>query len=302
MIKWKRHKSLKQMLAAAILIAVAACVNSFAKPKDQPPSPTSKTERVSLNNPAPEPASANGSTIISPKPGEVVSSPFEFVLRNILVMDPDHSEIHFNLKNKDGSLIRSFWERESILPEPGKHNNHETGFMQFSCPKGRTGIFEVKAINLVYGRKKVTVRASVPIKFEPETSYVTLYFLNDKLSKGKSGSIVFPVERKNLLKKAGPKAAIEELLKGPTEQEKAAGYYTKINPGTRLGGLWIKKGVLDADFSKELEFCGNTPCPVDVGAPIYETLHQFCDIKKVNIYVDGRMDPFPSDPSYSGPP
>ena len=159
---------------------------------------------------------------------------------------------------------------------------------------------ELKVIDFVYGKKKETISASVPVKFEPETPYIKLYFLNDRLDNGKSDRIVFPVERKNILKKDGPKTAVEELMEGPTEGEKAAGYYTKFPMNSFLASLGIdQNGVLEADFSKELEFCGSMPCPVAVGAPIYETLYQFCDIKEVNIYTDnGREDFFPSDSGY----
>ena len=270
------------MLAAAILIAAAACANSNAKPKDQPPSAAQSPER-----------SAKEFKIITPKPSDVVSSPLEF---NVEVNGkqtenrPPFQELRYELKNEDGSVIRSFSENIISLED----GHYITSFMQFSCPKGKTGTFEAKIIEYQKnGQAVVLAKATVPVKFKPETPYVTLYFQNSKMIKGYAspGATVFPVERKNLLRKAGPRAAILELLKGPTKQEQDEGYYSQVWPGTRLQSLKIKNGVIYADFSKELGGCGGgTDCQVPVQAPIDQTLQQFCP-KQVVLTVDGSEGP-----------
>lgn len=275
MTTWERLKALKQLMTVVVLIAGAA----HSRSEDNKSS--------SGTDPAQAKPSINEIKIISPKPGDLVSSPLEV---NVPVNGKRSAiqEIRYELKNEDGSLIRSFSEHV----RGGKDGHYVTSFMHFSCPKGKTGTLEAKIIEYKNGQTAVLASASVPIKFKPETPYVRLYFQNDILLKGYAspGATVFPVERKNLLKKAGPKAAIEELLKGSTEQEKAAGYYSQVWPGTKLQNLQIKKGVIYADFSKELGQCrGGTDCQVPVQAPIAQTLDQFC--MDVVMTVDGSEDP-----------
>lgn len=45
---------------------------------------------------------------------------------------------------------------------------------------------------------------------------------------------VFPIEREIPYTKATARAAVEELLKCPSESEKAAGYFTSINEDVKI--------------------------------------------------------------------
>jgi spore germination protein GerM len=64
----------------------------------------------------------------------------------------------------------------------------------------------------------------------------------------------FAVERTIPKTLAVARAALEELLKGPTEAEKAEGYFTSINPGVKIQSLTIENGVARVDFDEQLEF------------------------------------------------
>jgi len=127
----------------------------------------------------------------------------------------------------------------------------------------------------------------------PEQELMTLkvYFNNDKLDPEFSCYKVFPVERKVGKKTAVARAAIEELLKGPTEEEKAAGFFTSINTGVKIQKLVVENGTAKVDFDKQMEYQMGGSCRVSaIRSQITETLKQFSTVKNVIISVDGRTE------------
>ncbi|MFA6215149.1 MAG: GerMN domain-containing protein [Patescibacteria group bacterium] len=87
------------------------------------------------------------------------------------------------------------------------------------------------------------------------------------------------------------KAALAELLKGPTESEIAQGFSTTINTGVKLQKLTIENGVAKADFSQELEYQVGGSCRISaIRAQISDTLKQFSSVKEVIISIDGRTE------------
>ncbi len=117
------------------------------------------------------------------------------------------------------------------------------------------------------------------------------YFLNNRLDPEVSCTKVFPVERTVPETKAVGRAALEELLKGPTEAEKADGYSTAINPGVGIKRLTIENGTARAEFDEQLEFQVGGSCRVAaIRWQIVETLKQFPTVKDVIISIDGRTE------------
>lgn len=83
-------------------------------------------------------------------------------------------------------------------------------------------------------------------------------------------------------------AALEELLKGPTAEEKADGYTTNIPSGSKLNSLVIVNGEARADFNATTESGGGTTSMLARTNQIKKTLLQFPTIKNVTISIDGR--------------
>jgi spore germination protein GerM len=103
--------------------------------------------------------------------------------------------------------------------------------------------------------------------------------------------IVNPINRKIPKTTAVAKAAITELLKGPTEQEKEAGFFTSLNPGVKLNSLSIIDGVASVDFSEELDKDIGGSCRVtSISSQISETLKQFPTVQSVKISINGRTE------------
>ena len=83
------------------------------------------------------------------------------------------------------------------------------------------------------------------------------------------------------------KAALAELLKGPTEVEKGQGLARTIPAETRLLGLRLQGGVAYPDFSAEIE-AGGSLRVMTISQSIRRTLLQFPSVKEVVIAVEGR--------------
>jgi len=136
--------------------------------------------------------------------------------------------------------------------------------------------------------------------------------------------IVYPVIRVIPKTEAVIEATINELLKGPTEEEKNQGYLSNIPDIEEVeryssyqhtyygwAGWWacdgekfpfrkgrvalldlnIKDGIAFADFSGEIHTYGGGSCRVDaIRSQITNTLKQFLVIEEVVISVDGEKE------------
>ncbi|HQK63893.1 MAG TPA: GerMN domain-containing protein, partial [Candidatus Staskawiczbacteria bacterium] len=105
---------------------------------------------------------------------------------------------------------------------------------------------------------------------------------------------VFEVKRTIPKTEGVARAAIEELLKGPTQQEIKSGYYTSINSGVKLNDISIQKTNPPSalvDFDDKLEFQVGGSCKVGaIRAQITQTLKQFPSIEDVIISINGRTE------------
>jgi spore germination protein GerM len=130
-----------------------------------------------------------------------------------------------------------------------------------------------------------------PDKLCGETIKVKVFFNNDKLDPEFSCNKVFPVERKIAKTQTIARAALEELLEGPTQEEKSQGFFSNINPGVKIQKLTIENEVAKVDFDEQLEFQVGGSCRVAaIRAEITQTLKQFSTVKEVIISIDGRTE------------
>ena len=128
----------------------------------------------------------------------------------------------------------------------------------------------------------------MPITILAETAGTTIkvYFNNQG-----ECSDVSEVKRDIPFTEGIARAALEQLLMGPTEQEKSQGFYTNINPGVKVQSLTIdENGLARADFSQELESTGGSCRVSAISAQIVQTLKQFPTIKNVIISINGRTE------------
>jgi len=135
----------------------------------------------------------------------------------------------------------------------------------------------------------------IPVRFKQssaeETTKFKIYFSNSKLDPEFTCVKVFPVTREIPKTQAVARAALDELLNGLTEKEKADKYLTNINEGVKIQRLEVKDGIAKVDFNDKLEFQVGGSCRVAaIRAQITETLKQFPTIKEVVISINGRAE------------
>lgn len=233
-------------------------------------------------------------TVDTPATDEEVSSPFT-VTGQARVFE---SQFAYRLTDSDGSVLAEGNDMANA-PDMGQFGpfEFEVSFTENSA----SGTLEVFSHSPKDGEEinKVTI----PLSFEEtdeeeiadkqtgETMTVKAFFMNDKLDPEITCQKVFSVERSIPKTKSVAKAAIEELLKGPTDAEKKSGYSTLINDGVILNRITIADGVASADFSEKLQENTGGSCRVGlIRRQIEDTLKQFSSIKEIIISINGNSE------------
>jgi|GEM_PF-2182633 len=122
---------------------------------------------------------------------------------------------------------------------------------------------------------------------------VDVYFPNSKLDPDHLDcSVVFPVRRAIRADAEGDvgddgRATLEALLKGPTDEEKAAGYFTSLPEDVALESFTMAKATARADFSEELRAVAGSCRVLSIRAQIEKTLEQFSEVSSVRISIEG---------------
>ncbi len=228
--------------------------------------------------------------IDSPRPNESIKSPLKITgqARGNWFFEADFP---IRLLDEDGSDLgqaigeaKGQWMAEDFVPFSAE--------LEFTAPKGKTGLLILKKDN-PSGLPENNDALRVPIIFGPtaEKMKIKVYFNNSKLDPEFSCNKVFPVEREIAKTEAVARAALEELLKGATEEEKANGFFSNINPGVKIQSLSIENGVARVDFNEQMEFQIGGSCRVAaISAQIRETLKQFSTVGEVVISINGRTE------------
>lgn len=83
------------------------------------------------------------------------------------------------------------------------------------------------------------------------------------------------------------RAAMLQLLRGPTATERAAGLLTTIPSGTRLLGVSVSGGVASVNLSSRFESGGGSLSMMLRIGQVVHTLTQFPTVQKVKFLLDG---------------
>ena len=84
-------------------------------------------------------------------------------------------------------------------------------------------------------------------------------------------------------------AAMNALLEGPNQRERAAGLGTTIPDGTALNGLTIEDGTARVDLSDKFAGGGGSLSMQARVAQVVYTLTQFRTVKRVDFWIDGGL-------------
>ncbi len=228
--------------------------------------------------------------VSAPKTGDTVESPLAFSgeARGMWFFE---ASFPVSVTDKTGKELgvgiaqaESEWMTENFVPFSGK--------VDFNADDTTEG-FVVFMKDNPSGLPEHDDSFRIPVSFREnagERMSVKVYFGNSvKNPETLDCALVYPVLREIPKRPDVGRAALLELLKGPTLEEKNEGFYTSVNPGVTLEKLTITNGVGTAKFDSELERAVGGSCRVTaIRAQIEETLKQFSTVKDVIISVDGR--------------
>lgn len=197
--------------------------------------------------------------------------------------------LNLRLKNANGkTLVEDFATANS--PDLGQYGSFEKS-LTYPLAETERGSLEVFAYSPKDGSE--IDKIIIPVYFETVDS-ITLktFFSNSTQDPGTLDcGTTYAVERRVARTSAVGASALNELLKGPTVGESRAGFFTNINPGTKLNKLSIENGIAEADFSSSLGEGVGGSCRVSaIRSQIESTLKQFPTVKNVIISINGESE------------
>jgi len=234
--------------------------------------------------------------VFSPKPNQLIANPLliEGKARGFWYFE---ASFPVKLTDKDGNVLASGIAQAQSDPVTGEVNWMTEDFVNFKAELNFISSSETEGFlilqkdnpsGLLENDAEIKVLVLIP---KTETTKVNVYFNNSRMDAEFSCNKVFPAERIIPKTQAIARAAIEELLKGPTETEKSQDFFTSINSGVKIQGLVIEGGVAKIDFDEQMEFQVGGSCRVSaIRSQIIETLKQFSTVKSVVISINGRIE------------
>jgi germination protein M len=153
------------------------------------------------------------------------------------------------------------------------------------CGSSRSASRTVGATPATRTGATTTTTAATTVTAPAET-VLRAYLLRDGL--------VAPVARSVPRTQAVARAALVQLLTGPTAEETSAGFTTDVPSGARLLGVTIAGGTATVDFAHAFAEGAEATISPRLAQVVY-TLTQFPTIERVSFRLDGRPLPGVTD-------
>jgi hypothetical protein len=224
-------------------------------------------------------------TIASPTPDTEISSPVEVSgLARVF-----ENQLNVRLKNQKNQVLaeKSVYANS---PDTGQFGPYQVS-LDYQNPGTEIGIIEAFDYSAKDGSE--IDKVIVPVKFKDYNKLTVKVFFpnNRKDPQALDCQSVFSVDRVIDKTEAVARAAVEQLLQGPTPAEKASGYFSSINDGVKIKSLVINNGIAKIDFDKKIEDKLGGSCRVSaIRSQISQTLKQFPTVKEVIISVEGNVE------------
>ncbi len=304
----KAFVALVALLALAGLVS-SGCIPGFGQastPTPQgtvivrEPTPAAKPATTPATQPTASPGTSQAIVVLEPKPQQVVRSPVR-VAGHARVFE---GTVRFEVIDAKGAVVGSgFATATAGAPEVGYYSaalsfsvpaRDEAGLIRVfgDDPRDgkRVGLVEIPVI-LGGTAPAATATRAATASPTPSTAGRTLD-LKVYFSKSTANDIQFvSVTRTIPHTYQMGRAALAELLKGPTEAEKRSGLETSIPAGVKINSLRIENGTAYADFDQRLqEQVGGSVRTMAIRRQITLTLQQFSTVQNVIISIDGRTE------------
>jgi len=252
-----------------------------------------KTPAANTNAPivnAPLPDDQNLVRITAPKPNSLISSPVTVTgeARGTWFFE---ASFPIEITDANGKVIgngfaqaQGEWMTEDFVPF--------VATITFDDPTTETGGIVLKKDN-PSGLPEYDQSLRLPIIFSIDDRTKFSIFLGSTTLDPNvmDCGVTYPVARSVPKTQAVARAALEQLIAGPTLEERTAGFFTSVNNSTVIQKLTIESGVAYVDFNEALEWRTGGSCRVTaIRSQIVQTLKQFPTIKDVVISIDGRTE------------
>lgn len=224
--------------------------------------------------------------VSSPRPNAVVSSPL--TVRGE-ARGQWYFEANFPVRLVDGSgnvLVAAparatgEWTTDAFVPFEGT--------VTFRPPATGAGVLVLERSN-PSGLASNAAQVVVPVRFSDAArrrTAVRVFFNHTGRSAGECEA-VWPVGRAVEPTEGGVRAALTELLEGPTRAERDRGFLTNIPPGVRVRSVRVVEGTAHADFDRTLDQVAGSCRVLAIRAQIERTLLQLPAVRDVVISVEG---------------
>jgi hypothetical protein len=231
---------------------------------------------------SPRAATANAIVrVTAPEPGARITSPVT------VAGEARTFEANVQIRVRDGNdaeLAHTF--TTALTPDMGVFGPFSAS-VRYPEPSTSRGFVEVFEFSAKDGSEINVVR--IPVVFgAQEWTPVQLFFSPQAV--GDDCSETVAVTRRIPKTPAFGRAALEELLEGPTDEERRSfDVTTSVPPGVTVRSLVIRDSVAYADFDRIIEAGGS--CRVTaIRASVTQTLLQFPAIRSVVISVEGNVE------------
>ncbi|MCR4312118.1 MAG: GerMN domain-containing protein [Candidatus Uhrbacteria bacterium] len=298
-----RTSHVMNILLAIMVFVLIALVASLAL-KDTGPAPAGNNDDTTVETPPVDgpseddeiPDDGTDDTSTSSTSGNIVvyePDPFTFGGENDVVGVPlvvtgkarvFENQFAYRLTDDDGNVLVE-GSAMANAPDTGTFGEF-TISTSYDEPATSMGVLEVFQYSAMDGSE--VDKVTIPVLFaDTETMSVNAYFTTAATST--DCSTVTAVARRIPVTLATARAAVEELLKGPSSNEFNDGYGTSIPLGTTLRSLSIEGGVATVEFNSALDAMVSGSCNVSViRSQIESTLKQFSSVTSVVILVEGK--------------
>ena len=279
-----KHLTLLSILLAIGMLAIAGCTIWKA-----PATNTNSSTNAPIVN-APLPDDQNMVRITAPKPNSLVSSPVTVTgeARGTWFFE---ASFPIEITDANGKVIgngfaqaQGEWMTEDFVPF--------IATITFDDPTTETGGIILKKDN-PSGLPEYDQSLRLPVVFSIDDRTKFSIFLGSSTLDPNimDCSIVYPVMRSVPKTQGVARAALEQLIAGPTLEERVAGFFTSINTRTIIQKLTIENGIARVDFNDQIEYQVGGSCRVTaIRSQIIQTLKQFPTVKDIIISVNGRTE------------
>jgi len=260
--------------------------------------------------PAPEPSDEADSDLVIETPAEeaAASGPFEVAgrARGAAIIRVELTPVNASQGESEGEAAKVVSGQEGALPGgnadaegaavwSGETTLSDSGFARFSLMVTPTG--DLKGPHLLKitrqpsdGGASETVTRDIVFGVA-DAVRIKVYFQRAGFGDGDC-SVVSPVERLVSSRDSIYRSALEELLKGPTDEERADGLTTTVPIRVSVKSVAADAaGTVTADFNAALDRGVAGSCRVGaIRAQIDNTLRQFPEVRDVIIAVEGNVE------------